>query len=84
LASGWSAVYPCHVTPREMRTKPIGTGPFKLVEFKPNEGIKVARNPGLLEKGPALPQRDRVCDHQERLDAGIGVHRRQIRHDHPL
>jgi peptide/nickel transport system substrate-binding protein len=44
LASGWSAVYPCHVTPREMRSRPIGTGPFKLVEFKPNEGIKVARN----------------------------------------
>jgi len=45
LASGWSAVYPCHVTPREMRSRPIGTGPFKLVEFKPNESIKVARNP---------------------------------------
>jgi peptide/nickel transport system substrate-binding protein len=44
LASGWSAVYPCHLTPREMRSRPIGTGPFKLVEFKPNEGIKVARN----------------------------------------
>jgi peptide/nickel transport system substrate-binding protein len=28
-----------------MRLKPIGTGPFKFVEFKPNEGIKVARNP---------------------------------------
>ena len=37
LASGWSAVYPCHVPPREMRSQPIGTGPFKLVEFKPNE-----------------------------------------------
>ena len=45
LASGWSAVYPCHVTPREMRSRPIGTGPFKLVEFKPNESIKVAKNP---------------------------------------
>ena len=44
LASGWSAVYPCHVTPREMRTQPIGTGPFKLVEFRPNESIKVTRN----------------------------------------
>src|SRR5437868_295203 len=50
LASGWSAVYPCHVTPREMRTKPIGTGPFKLVEFKPNEGIKVTRNPDYWKK----------------------------------
>ena len=37
LASGWSPVYPCHVTPREMRQHPIGTGPFKFVEFKPNE-----------------------------------------------
>jgi peptide/nickel transport system substrate-binding protein len=45
LASGWSAVYPCHVTPREIRTQPIGTGPFKLVEFKPNESIKVTKNP---------------------------------------
>jgi peptide/nickel transport system substrate-binding protein len=45
LASGWSPVYPCHVSPREMRTHPIGTGPFKFVEFKPNEVIRTARNP---------------------------------------
>jgi len=50
LASGWSAVYPCHVTPREMRTQPIGTGPFKLVEFKPNEAIRVTRNPNYWKK----------------------------------
>ena len=37
LASGWSPIYPCHVPAREMRQKPIGTGPFKFVEFKPNE-----------------------------------------------
>ena len=41
LASGWSPVYPCHVPAREMRQRPIGTGPFKFVEFKPNEHIKV-------------------------------------------
>lgn len=44
LASGYSVIYPCHVPAREMRTKPIGTGPFKLVEFKANESIKLARN----------------------------------------
>jgi peptide/nickel transport system substrate-binding protein len=27
-----------------MRSHPIGTGPFKFVEFKPNEYIKVTRN----------------------------------------
>jgi peptide/nickel transport system substrate-binding protein len=51
LASGWSPIYPCHVPAREMRLKPIGTGPFKFVEFKPNEGIKVARNPDYWKPG---------------------------------
>src|SRR3954447_24382801 len=41
LASGWSPVYPCHVSPAQMRRQPIGTGPFKFVEFKPNESIKI-------------------------------------------
>src|SRR5215470_17020043 len=45
LASGWSPVYPCHVLPRDMRSHPVGTGPFKFVEFRPNERIRVARNP---------------------------------------
>ena len=45
LADGFSPIYPCHVPPREMRQHPIGTGPFKFVEFKPNEYIKVTRNP---------------------------------------
>src|SRR5713101_371191 len=42
LATGWSPVYPCHVTPAQMRLHPIGTGPFKFVEFKPNQSITVA------------------------------------------
>jgi peptide/nickel transport system substrate-binding protein len=51
LASGFSPVYPCHVSPRDMRSKPIGTGPFKFVEFKPNEVIKVSRNADYWKKG---------------------------------
>jgi peptide/nickel transport system substrate-binding protein len=51
LASGWSPVYPCHVSPRDMRTRPIGTGPFKFVEFKPNEVIRVTRNPDYWRPG---------------------------------
>jgi peptide/nickel transport system substrate-binding protein len=50
LASGFSPVYPCHVPPAEMRQRPIGTGPFKFVEFKPNELIKVVRNPDYWKK----------------------------------
>jgi len=44
LANGWSPVYPCHVDGRVMRQKPIGTGPFKLVEFKANDVIRLAKN----------------------------------------
>ena len=50
LASGWSPVYPCHVSPRDMRTRPIGTGPFKFAEFRPNEVIKTVRNPEYWKK----------------------------------
>jgi peptide/nickel transport system substrate-binding protein len=51
LASGFSPVYPCHVPPAEMRRRPIGTGPFKFVEFKPNESIRVARNQDYWKPG---------------------------------
>ena len=34
-----------------MRTHPIGTGPFKFVEYKPNEHIKVVRNPDYWKPG---------------------------------
>ena len=51
LASGMSPVYPCHVSPAQMRQHPIGTGPFKFVEFKPNEHIKVASNPDYWKPG---------------------------------
>jgi peptide/nickel transport system substrate-binding protein len=44
LAAGYSAIYPCHVPPRDMRAHPIGTGPFKFVEFRVNESIKLIRN----------------------------------------
>jgi peptide/nickel transport system substrate-binding protein len=44
LAGGFSPIYPCHVSPAQMRQHPIGTGPFKFVEFKPNESVRVARN----------------------------------------
>src|SRR6201994_4096378 len=51
LASGWSPIYPCHVPARDMRQHPIGTGPFKFVEFKANEYIKVVKNPDYWKPG---------------------------------
>jgi peptide/nickel transport system substrate-binding protein len=55
LASGYAPVYPCHVSPRGMRSHPIGTGPFKFIEFKPNERITVALNPDYWKKAFLAP-----------------------------
>ena len=51
IADGFSVIYPCHVQAAQMRQQPIGTGPFKFVEFKPNERIRVTRNPDYWKPG---------------------------------
>jgi peptide/nickel transport system substrate-binding protein len=51
ISGGPGAVYPCHVSPEKMRRQPIGTGPFKFVDYKPNQYIKVTRNPDYWKPG---------------------------------
>ena len=51
LASGFSPVYPCHIPPGQMRTKPVGTGPFKMVEFNPAVAIRLTKNTDYFKKG---------------------------------
>ncbi|MDI1286833.1 MAG: ABC transporter substrate-binding protein [Reyranella sp.] len=51
LASGYSPVYPCHVSTADMRTKPIGTGPFKIADWKQKEIVRLTRNPDYFKKG---------------------------------
>ena len=58
LAGGYSPVYPCHVPPNTMRSKPIGTGPFKLAEFKANDVIRLTKNLDYWKKG--LPYLDGI------------------------
>ena len=81
LASGYSPIYPCHVSPREMRTHPIGTGPFKFVAFKANEFDPGRAQSGLLEAGSPLSRRHRVHDYSEPVDRATRVCRRQARRD---
>ncbi len=51
LASGYSPVYPCHVTPQAMRQHPIGTGPFRFESYKPNDSIRLTRNRNYWKPG---------------------------------
>ena len=84
LASGFTPVYPCHVSPAQMRQHPIGTGPFKFVEFKPNQSIKVTKNPDYWKKG--LPYLDGIewTIIPNRSTADARLRRRQVRHDLPV
>jgi peptide/nickel transport system substrate-binding protein len=51
LASGYSPVYPCHISAQDMRQHPIGTGPFKFVSYEPNKSIKLVRNAQYWKEG---------------------------------
>jgi len=51
LASGDSPVYPAHVPPAEQRVRCVGTGPFKLREWKRGEYVDYVKNPDYFVKG---------------------------------
>ena len=51
MGSGFGVVYPCHVAAKDQRINPIGTGPFRFVEFKSNEKVRLVRNPDYWKKG---------------------------------
>jgi peptide/nickel transport system substrate-binding protein len=51
LASGYSPVYPAHVPLAELKTKCVGTGPYKLKDYRPGEFIEFVRNPDYFVKG---------------------------------
>jgi peptide/nickel transport system substrate-binding protein len=51
LASGQSPVYPAHVPPADFRTHCIGTGPFKLKEWRRGQYIDYVKNPDYFVKG---------------------------------
>src|SRR2546427_5083278 len=51
LASGYSPVYPAHVPAAEMRTRCVGTGPFKFKEWKRGEYVEYVKNPDYFIKG---------------------------------
>src|SRR2546422_994772 len=51
LASGYAPIYPAHVPVPELRTKCVGTGPFKLKEYRQGELIDLVKNPDYFVKG---------------------------------
>ena len=81
LASGLSPVYPCHVSGRDMRTKPVGTGPFKFAEFKSHASIRLTRNPDYWKKGQPYLDAIEWRIITSRSTRVPGLRRRRVRHD---
>ncbi|RMF90339.1 MAG: ABC transporter substrate-binding protein, partial [Nitrospinota bacterium] len=51
LASGYSPIYPAHVPPSQIRTRCVGTGPFRMKEYRRGEVLVLERNPDYFIKG---------------------------------
>ncbi len=51
LASGYSPVHPAHIPPNNLRTMAMGTGPFKLKEFKRDQRLVYEKNRNYWVKG---------------------------------
>jgi peptide/nickel transport system substrate-binding protein len=51
LASGYTPVYAAHVPPASYRTSCIGTGPFKVKEWRKGEFVELVKNPDYFVKG---------------------------------
>jgi len=51
LASGYSPVYAAHVPPTQYRTSCVGTGPFKVKEWRHGEFLEYVKNPDYFTKG---------------------------------
>jgi peptide/nickel transport system substrate-binding protein len=51
LASGYTPVYAAHIPPAQYRTGCIGTGPFKLKEWRRGEFVEYVKNPDYFVKG---------------------------------
>ena len=51
LASGYTPVYAAHVPPANYRTGCVGTGPFKLKEWRKGEFVEFVKNPDYFVKG---------------------------------
>jgi peptide/nickel transport system substrate-binding protein len=45
LATGYAPVYPAHVPLAELRTRCVGTGPFRLKEYARGQLVELTRNP---------------------------------------
>ncbi len=63
LASGYTPVYPCHVSPARDAHPPDRHRPVQIRRVQAQRIDQAGAQPGLLEEGPAVSRRHRVHHH---------------------
>ena len=81
LASGFSPVYPCHVSQRDMRIKPDRHRTLQAGRAAAQRRHQVRAQSRLLEEGQALRRCHRDAHHRKPLDAHPGLRVGRVRHD---
>ena len=51
LASGYTPIYAAHIPPAQYRTSCVGTGPYRLKEWRKGEFVEYVKNPDYFVKG---------------------------------
>jgi ABC-type transport system substrate-binding protein len=77
LASGYTPVYPCHVSPGDMRTQADRHRPVQVRRVQGQRIDQARPQSRLLEEGPAASRRHRVHHHPQPLDRHSRVRLRQ-------
>ncbi len=71
LASGWSPVYPCHVSPARHASSSDRHRPVQIRRVQAEPSNPDGEKPGVLEARAALSRRHRVADHTGYRRRGI-------------
>ena len=79
FASGYTPIYAAHVPPASYRTSCIGTGPFKVKEWRKGEFVDYVKNPDYFVKGRPVPRQHPLRRHREPRHAHVGAPGRQAR-----
>ena len=81
LASGFTPVYPCHVSDRRHAHQAGRHGAVQVRRAQSQRLDQARAQSRLLEEGQALPRRHRDAHHRQPVDAHTGFRGGRVRHD---
>jgi peptide/nickel transport system substrate-binding protein len=78
LASGYTPIYAAHLPPASYRTGCVGTGPFRVKEWRRGEFVEYVKNPDYFVKGRPYLDGLRYQIIRERATAAAALQTRRV------